>query len=55
AGAPDVRPGSRPEPAHPLLTASDPDDHPPVRAPGAAPAPPAGRTVRARSSAPPPI
>jgi hypothetical protein len=35
AGAPDIRPGFRPEPAHLLLTVSDPDDHPPVRTPGA--------------------
>ncbi|MFF7857209.1 ATP-binding protein [Streptomyces sp. NPDC007904] len=30
AGAPDVRLGFRLEPAHLLLTVSDPDDHPPV-------------------------
>lgn len=36
AGAPVVRPGFRPGPAHPLLTVSDPDDHPPVHLPGAA-------------------
>ena len=35
AGAPDVRLGFRREPAHLLLTVSDPDDHPPVRVPGA--------------------
>lgn len=35
AGAPDIRLGFRLEPAHPLLTVSDPDDHPPVRTPGA--------------------
>ncbi|TWF83330.1 anti-sigma regulatory factor (Ser/Thr protein kinase) [Streptomyces capillispiralis] len=35
AGAPDVRLGFRLEPAHLLLTVSDPDDHAPVLAPGA--------------------
>ncbi|MFI2510807.1 ATP-binding protein [Streptomyces sp. NPDC018972] len=35
AGAPDIRLGFRLEPAHLLLTVSDPDDHPPVRTPGA--------------------
>ncbi|MBT3150246.1 ATP-binding protein [Streptomyces sp. CHD11] len=34
-GVPDVRLGFRLEPAHLLLTVSDPDDHPPVHAPGA--------------------
>ncbi|MEW1685655.1 ATP-binding protein [Streptomyces sp. NPDC093594] len=33
-GAPDVRLGFRLEPAHLLLTVSDPDDHPPVVSPG---------------------
>ncbi|MGW2126300.1 ATP-binding protein [Streptomyces sp. NPDC001758] len=33
-GVPDVRLGFRLEPAHLLLTVSDPDDHPPVHAPG---------------------
>ncbi|CAL9360188.1 ATP-binding protein [Streptomyces sp. enrichment culture] len=36
AGVPDVRLGFRLEPAHVLLTVTDPDDHPPVPAPGAA-------------------
>ncbi|KES08313.1 ATPase [Streptomyces toyocaensis] len=35
AGAPDVRLGFHPRPAHLLLTVSDPDDHPPVHTPGA--------------------
>lgn len=35
AGAPDIRPGFRPEPAHPPLAVFDPDDRPPVRTPGA--------------------
>ncbi|GGW94585.1 ATPase [Streptomyces malachitofuscus] len=35
AGVPDVRLGFHREPAHLLLTVSDPDDHPPVPAPGA--------------------
>ncbi|GAA3204512.1 ATP-binding protein [Streptomyces virens] len=35
AGAPDVRLGFRLEPAHLLLTVSDPDDRAPVLAPGA--------------------
>ncbi|MFF9201762.1 ATP-binding protein [Streptomyces sp. NPDC014986] len=35
AGVPDIRLGFRLEPAHLLLTVSDPDDHAPVRAPGA--------------------
>ncbi|MBT3167110.1 ATP-binding protein [Streptomyces sp. Vc74B-19] len=34
-GVPDVRLGFRLEPAHLLLTVSDPDDHPPVVSPGA--------------------
>ncbi|MEU3999691.1 MULTISPECIES: ATP-binding protein [Streptomyces] len=34
AGAQDVRLGFRLEPAHLLLTVSDPDDRPPVRTPG---------------------
>lgn len=37
AGTPDVRLGFRREPAHLLLTVSDPDDHPPVHPPGARP------------------
>ncbi len=36
ADVPDVRLGLRLEPAHVPLTVSDPDDHPPVPAPGAA-------------------
>ncbi|CAL9663675.1 hypothetical protein SUDANB176_07114 [Streptomyces sp. enrichment culture] len=39
AGTPDVRPGLRPEPAHPPLAVSAPDDHPPVHVPGAGSAP----------------
>ncbi|MFI1421548.1 ATP-binding protein [Streptomyces sp. NPDC020731] len=35
AGAPDIRLGFHPEPSYLLLTVSDPDDHPPVRPPGA--------------------
>ncbi|MFI2425698.1 ATP-binding protein [Streptomyces sp. NPDC018955] len=35
AGAPGIRLGFRLEPAHLLLTVSDPDDRPPVRPPGA--------------------
>ncbi|MFI8091232.1 ATP-binding protein [Streptomyces sp. NPDC086080] len=34
-GVPDIRLGFRLEPTHLLLTVSDPDDHPPVHAPGA--------------------
>ncbi|WP_234325162.1 ATP-binding protein [Streptomyces sp. NRRL WC-3626] len=70
AGAPDVRPRSCREPTHPLPSATDSDDHPPVRTPGAgsgpaehgrgprivdAPAEGRGKTVWVQLSTRPPI
>ncbi|MFJ3553684.1 ATP-binding protein [Streptomyces sp. NPDC090114] len=70
AGVPDVRPRFCREPTHPLLSATDSADHPPVRTPGAGSGPAEhgrgprivdalaagrGKTVRVRSSTRPPI